>query len=176
MIRTRFAPSPTGPLHMGGVRTALYAYLFAKQHNGQFVLRIEDTDQNRFVPGAEQYITESLKWCGLDIDEGPDVGGAYGPYRQSERKPIYRQYAEKLLADGNAYYAFDTAEQLEALRYSDPNFMYNHKTRIDACNSLTLSEEEVKTRLDAGENYVISESGTCLTCNVIEQKGQYHGG
>ncbi len=154
-MRVRFAPSPTGALHIGGIRTALFNYLLAKKHGGKFILRIEDTDQNRFVPGAEQYITESLKWCGLDIDEGPDIGGAYGPYRQSQRKPIYRQYAEKLLADGNAYYAFDTAEQLEALRYSDPNFMYNHKTRIDACNSLTLSEAEVKTRLDAGENYVI---------------------
>ena len=118
-VRTRFAPSPTGPLHMGGVRTALYAYLFAKQQNGQFLLRIEDTDQNRYVPGAEAYIIDSLRWFGLLPDEGPEFGGEYGPYRQSERKEIYKQYGDKLLADGNAYYAFDTPEELEMMRESD---------------------------------------------------------
>ena len=116
-VRVRFAPSPTGPLHMGGVRTALYNYLFAKKHHGDFILRIEDTDQNRFVPGAEEYIVESLKWCKILPDEGVGFAdGGYGPYRQSERKPIYRAYAEKLIANGNAYYAFDTPEDLEEMR------------------------------------------------------------
>src|SRR5210317_1241361 len=112
-VRVRFAPSPTGPLHIGGVRTALYNYLFAKKNNGTFILRIEDTDQKRYVPGAEEYIIESLKWCNLTIDEGPEQGGEYGPYRQSERKGIYKQYAEKLIESGQAYYAFDTPEQLD---------------------------------------------------------------
>src|SRR6187549_2324304 len=115
-IRTRFAPSPTGPLHMGGVRSALYAFLFAKQHNGDFLLRIEDTDQNRFVPGAEEYIIESLNWCGIKIDEGVSVGGKFAPYRQSERKEMYRKYAEQLVESGNAYYAFDTSAELDAKR------------------------------------------------------------
>src|SRR5246127_995027 len=112
-IRTRFAPSPTGPLHIGGVRTALYNYLFAKKHGGDFLLRIEDTDQNRFVPGAEEYIIESLKWVGMDFVEGPGVGGPYAPYRQSERKAMYQQYADQLIESGNAYYAFDTPEELD---------------------------------------------------------------
>ncbi len=154
-MRVRFAPSPTGALHIGGIRTALFNYLLAKKHGGKFILRIEDTDQNRFVPGAEEYITEALKWCGLALDESPELGGAFGPYRQSERKPIYRQYAEKLVKEGNAYYAFDTNEQLEAARAQDPNFIYNHKSRSTACNSLTLPAAEVEQRLAAGENYVI---------------------
>ena len=115
-VRVRFAPSPTGPLHMGGVRTALYNYLFAKKHGGDFLLRIEDTDQTRYVPGAEDYILEALKWCGFQPDEGPQNPGDCGPYRQSERKEMYRQYADKLIAEGNAYYAFDTPEELEERR------------------------------------------------------------
>src|ERR1051325_6997388 len=123
-VRTRFAPSPTGPLHIGGVRTALYAYLFAKHHDGDFLLRIEDTDQNRFVAGGEQYIIDSLTWCGIKIDEGVSVGGAHAPYRQSERKEIYRKYAEQLIKSGHAYYAFDTEEDLENSRKADPHFAY----------------------------------------------------
>ena len=115
-VRVRFAPSPTGPLHMGGVRTALFNYLFAKKHGGDFLLRIEDTDQNRFVPGAEEYIIEALKWCGLVPDEGVGVGGNFGPYRQSERKPMYKKYADSLIENGFAYYAFDSAEELDGLR------------------------------------------------------------
>src|ERR1035437_6697703 len=115
-VRVRFAPSPTGPLHIGGVRTALYNYLFAKKHGGDFILRIEDTDQNRFVPGAEEYIIESLHWCGIHFNEGVSVGGPYEPYRQSERKAIYRQYAEQLVNSGNAYYAFDTEQELDEMR------------------------------------------------------------
>jgi glutamyl-tRNA synthetase len=115
-VRVRFAPSPTGPLHMGGVRTALFNYLFAKKHKGDFLLRIEDTDQTRFVPGAEEYIMESLEWCGIKIDEGIREGGKYGPYRQSERREIYKKYADELITNGHAYYAFDTAEELVSLR------------------------------------------------------------
>ena len=115
-VRVRFAPSPTGPLHIGGLRTALFNYLYAKKHNGTFILRIEDTDQNRFVPGAEQYIVEALEWCGITIDEGPNTTGHFGPYKQSERKHIYRQYAEQLVKEGKAYYAFDTAEALDEPR------------------------------------------------------------
>lgn len=159
-VRVRFAPSPTGPLHMGGVRTALYNYLFAKKHQGDFLLRIEDTDQARFVPGAEDYIIESLNWCGISPDEGVGIGGEYGPYRQSERKAMYRQYAEQLVNDGHAYYAFDTAEELDAMRerlkaakVASPQ--YNAVTRESMKNSLTLSEDEVKKRIEAGENYVI---------------------
>ncbi|HMW75242.1 MAG TPA: glutamate--tRNA ligase [Saprospiraceae bacterium] len=154
-MRVRFAPSPTGALHIGGVRTALFNYLLARKHGGQFILRIEDTDQNRFVPGAENYITEALEWCGLTFDEGPEQGGDYAPYRQSERKPMYRQYAERLVAEGNAYYAFDTAEELEAFRTKDPNFIYNHSTRTLAANSLTLPPDEVTKRIAAGQHYVI---------------------
>src|SRR5690606_13045433 len=115
-VRVRFAPSPTGALHIGGVRTALYNYLFAKRNNGTMILRIEDTDQNRFVPGAEDYIIKALEWCGIIPDEGPGYGGEYGPYKQSERKPMYREYAERLVNEGKAYYAFDTAEELDAMR------------------------------------------------------------
>ncbi len=159
-VRVRFAPSPTGPLHIGGVRTALYNYLFARRHNGTFILRIEDTDRNRFVPGAEQYIVESLKWLGIHFDEGVVNGGPHAPYRQSERKPMYRQYAEELIKRGNAYYAFDTTEELEAMRkrleaakVAAPQ--YNYITRSSMKNSLTLSEDETKKRLDSGEPYVI---------------------
>lgn len=159
-VRVRFAPSPTGGLHIGGIRTALYNYLFAKKNGGTFVLRIEDTDQNRFVEGAEEYIIEALDWFGISPDEGPVQGGNYGPYRQSERKAVYAQYAEKLIADGNAYYAFDTSEELEAMkvrlseaRVVNPN--YNAITRTQMKNSLTLSAEEVQQRLDSGEPYVI---------------------
>ena len=158
-IRVRFAPSPTGPLHMGGVRTALFNYLFAKKHGGDFLLRIEDTDQNRFVLGAEEYIIESLKWCGLHFDEGPGVGGNYGPYRQSERKSLYKQYADQLLESGWAYYAFDTPEELEKLRLEAEQkgevFSYGIQTRDSLCNSLTLSKTEVETRLLAGEHFVV---------------------
>ena len=158
-VRVRFAPSPTGPLHIGGVRTALFNYLFAKKHGGDFLLRIEDTDQTRYVPGAEQYIMDSLKWCGLPYSEGPDVGGPCGPYRQSERKAIYKQYADELLASGNAYFAFDTPEELDKLRLEhEANkqvFVYNFESRKTLKNSLTLSEAETKAFLESGAHYVI---------------------
>jgi len=158
-VRVRFAPSPTGPLHMGGVRTALFNYLFARKHNGDFLLRIEDTDQTRYVPGAEEYIAESLKWCGIQIDEGATVGGEYGPYRQSERKPMYREYADQLIASGNAYYAFDTPEELDAIRNKHEEekktFTYNYATRENLNNSLALSAEEVQNKIEAGEAYVV---------------------
>ncbi|WP_420576124.1 glutamate--tRNA ligase [Ekhidna sp.] len=159
-VRVRFAPSPTGGLHIGGVRTALFNYLFARKHNGKFILRIEDTDQARYVEGAEQYIKDTLNWCGIDPDEGPDQGGDFGPYRQSERKDIYRQYAEKLVEEGNAYYAFDTPEELEAMRerlkeQRVVNPQYDTITRTTMKNSLTLSDEEVKRRIDNGDPYVI---------------------
>jgi glutamyl-tRNA synthetase len=159
-VRVRFAPSPTGPLHMGGVRTALYNYLFAKHHKGTFIIRIEDTDQTRFVPGAQEYILDSLNWCGITPDEGPGIGGEYGPYIQSERKAMYRPYAEQLVAEDKAYYAFDTAEELDAVRdqakqMGMPNWQYNSVTRSSMKNSLTLSADEVQRRLDAGEPYVI---------------------
>ena len=154
-VRVRFAPSPTGGLHIGGVRTVLYNYLFAKQHRGDFILRIEDTDQTRFVTGAEEYIYETLKWCGLEPDESPLKGGPFAPYRQSERKAIYREYAEKLVQSGNAYYAFDTPGELEAMRAShrtpsNPSPQYDHQTRMHMRNSLTLSSEETKNFLHAG--------------------------
>ena len=137
-VRVRFAPSPTGGLHLGGVRTALFNYLFARHHQGEFILRIEDTDQTRFVAGAEEYINECLAWCGISPDESPSKPGAFGPYRQSERKPSYRQYAEQLVANGNAYYAFDTAEELDAQRQLHPNFRYSHENRMSLRNSLSL--------------------------------------
>jgi len=159
-VRVRFAPSPTGPLHMGGVRTALYNYLFAKKNGGEFILRIEDTDQKRLVEGAEDYIIESLAWCGLDVDEGMGKGGDHGPYRQSERKDIYKEYAAQLIESGNAYYAFDTSEELEEMRnrlkaakVATPQ--YNAVTREAMKNSLTLSDDEVKSRLASGEPYTI---------------------
>ena len=156
----RFAPSPTGPLHMGGVRTALFNYLFAKANNGQFILRIEDTDQNRFVPGAEDYIREALEWTGMHTDEDPWKGGEFGPYRQSERKPMYRQYADQLIEAGHAYYAFDTAEELEEMRErlkraKVPNPQYNAAIRMTMRNSLTMSADEVQAKLDAGDPYTI---------------------
>ncbi len=154
-VRVRFAPSPTGGLHLGGVRTALFNYLFAKQHGGEFILRVEDTDQNRFVEGAEQYILDCLSWCGLTPDESPVVGGPYAPYRQSERKAIYREYAEKLLASGNAYYAFDTPEELEKLRKDTPNFQYNLFYRDGLKNSLTLPPAEVAQLIADQKPYVI---------------------
>lgn len=159
-VRVRFAPSPTGPLHMGGVRTALYNYLFAKKLGGDFILRIEDTDQTRFVPGAEDYIRESLEWCGLVPDEGQGYGGDFGPYKQSERKPMYRQYADQLVESGHAYYAFDTSEELTNMRElakkaGTANWQYNNVTRGHMKNSITLSEEEVSKRIADGEPYVI---------------------
>ncbi|WP_353181850.1 glutamate--tRNA ligase [Parapedobacter lycopersici] len=154
-VRVRFAPSPTGGLHLGGVRTALFNYLFAKQHGGDFILRIEDTDQTRYVPGAEAYIQDCLQWCGLTPDESPVHGGAYGPYRQSERKAMYRQYAEQLVANGYAYYAFDTSEELEAQRKQHPNFRYSHENRLELRNSLSLPEAETQALLDGGQAHVI---------------------
>ncbi|MGK6351843.1 glutamate--tRNA ligase [Parapedobacter sp. DT-150] len=154
-VRVRFAPSPTGGLHLGGVRTALFNYLFAKQHGGTFVLRIEDTDQTRFVPGAEDYIQDCLRWCGIEPDESPTHGGPYGPYRQSERKANYRKYAEQLVADGYAYYAFDTAEELENQRAAQPNFKYSHENRLQLRNSLNLSASETARLLAEGHPHVI---------------------
>ena len=158
--RVRFAPSPTGPLHMGGVRTALYNYLFAKKHHGKFILRIEDTDQTRYVDGAENYIIESLKWSGLTIDEGPKIGGEFGPYRQSERKHLYKQYADLLIEKGHAYYAFDSAEDLEKMREMAkkakmPNWQYNSITRNSMKNSLTLPEDEIKGKIKNGDPHTI---------------------
>ena len=159
-VRVRFAPSPTGALHIGGVRTALFNYLFARQHGGDMLLRIEDTDSTRFVPGAEEYITEALAWLGIEIDEGicqdaPNGKGDHGPYRQSERREIYHKYVDQLLASGNAYIAFDTPEQLEAKRAEIANFQYDARTREQMVNSLTLSPEEVDARIAAGEKYVV---------------------
>ncbi len=154
-VRVRFAPSPTGPLHIGGVRTALYNYLFARQHGGTMILRIEDTDSTRFVEGAEQYINESLQWLGIEIDEGVRQGGNYGPYRQSQRSELYGQYARQLLDAGRAYIAFDTPEQLEAKRAEVANFQYDASTRMQMCNSLTLAPEEVTRRIEAGDQYVV---------------------
>ncbi|MGA9271700.1 MAG: glutamate--tRNA ligase, partial [Lutimonas sp.] len=158
-VRVRFAPSPTGPLHMGGVRTALFNYLFAKQNQGSFILRIEDTDQNRYVANAEAYINDSLNWSGIPFDEGPGKDHGFGPYRQSERKHLYKQYADRLVADGKAYYAFDTAERLEFHRKDHQEkgktFIYNWHNREKLVNSLSLSEDEVTERLENGEKYVI---------------------
>ncbi len=159
-VRVRFAPSPTGPLHMGGVRTALYNYLFAKKNNGTFIIRIEDTDQTRFVPGAQDYIMESMKWCGIMPTEGPGIGGDFGPYVQSERKELYKPYAEQLVQEDKAYYAFDTAEELDQVREQAkqmgmPNWQYNSITRTSLRNSLTLPADEVNRLLQANEPYVI---------------------
>ena len=154
-VRVRFAPSPTGALHIGGVRTALYNYLFAKKNGGEILLRIEDTDSNRFVPGAEDYIIESFKWLGIKFDEGVGIGGPHAPYRQSERREIYKKYVQQLLDSGHAYYAFDTPEELEAMRAATPNFQYDARTRQQGKNSLTLSKEEVDQRIAAGEKYVV---------------------
>ena len=154
-VRVRFAPSPTGALHIGGVRTALYNYLFARQHGGDLVFRIEDTDSNRFVPGAEEYIIESFRWLGIKFDEGVSFGGEHGPYRQSERRSIYKKYVEQLLAADKAYIAFDTPEQLEAKRAEVQNFQYDAHTRCEMTNSLTLPKEEVERRIADGEQYVV---------------------
>ncbi|MBK7172146.1 MAG: glutamate--tRNA ligase [Bacteroidales bacterium] len=158
-VRVRFAPSPTGPLHIGGVRTALYNYLFARKSGGKFILRIEDTDQGRFVPGAEQYIVESLSWCGIQFDEGVHIGGPHTPYRQSERKDLYRKYADQLIESGRAYYAFDTPEQLDALRKEyetrKETFQYGPSTRTGLYNSLSMPDTQVQELLDSGTHYVI---------------------
>ena len=154
-VRVRFAPSPTGPLHIGGVRTALYNYLFARQHGGDFIFRIEDTDSNRFVPGAEEYIIESFQWLGLAFDEGVGVGGDHGPYRQSERRDIYKKYVQQLLDAGKAYMAFDTPEELETKRNEIPNFQYDATTRMQMRNSLALPKEEVDALLASGHQYVV---------------------
>jgi len=181
-VRVRFAPSPTGPLHIGGVRTALYNYLFAKHNGGKFLLRIEDTDQNRYVDGAEDYIIESLKWLGLTPDEGVGFGGDLGPYRQSDRKEIYRQYVFQLIESGRAYYAFDTPEELDELRKSAEQkgeaFIYNPQTRMQLNNSLKLSEEEVKSKIDSGEHFVIRfkipENETVQLNDLIRGEIQIH--
>ncbi len=158
-IRVRFAPSPTGPLHIGGLRTALFNYLFAKKNGGDFILRIEDTDQNRFVEGAEDYIIASLNWCNIPFDEGPGKDGGFGPYRQSERKHLYKKYAEELIAKGKAYYAFDTPNSLDVHRKAHEiegkTFIYNWHNRLKLDNSLTLSDDELKDKLDSGQDYVI---------------------
>ena len=154
-VRVRFAPSPTGPLHIGGVRTALYNYLFAKQHGGDLIFRIEDTDSTRFVPGAEEYIIESFKWLGIKFDEGVSFGGEHGPYRQSERRDIYKKYVQQLLDNGKAYIAFDTPEELDAKRAEIENFQYDASTRLQMRNSLTLSKEEVERLIAEGKQYVV---------------------
>jgi len=159
-VRVRFAPSPTGPLHMGGVRTALYNYLFAKKHSGTFIIRVEDTDQARFVEGAQDYILDAMKWCGIMPTEGPGLGGDYGPYVQSERKGLYRPYAEELVKNEKAYYAFDTSEELTKMREQAkemgmPNWQYNSVTRGSMQNSLSLSVDVVQSKIEAGEPYVI---------------------
>ena len=154
-VRVRFAPSPTGPLHIGGARTALYNYLFARQHGGDMILRIEDTDSTRFVPGAEAYINEALEWLGIGIDEGVREGGNYGPYKQSERRDIYRHYVKQLLDNGKAYIAFDTPEELDAKRKEVPNFQYDASTRLSMRNSLSMPADEVQRLIDAGEKHVV---------------------
>ncbi|WP_339710873.1 glutamate--tRNA ligase [uncultured Kriegella sp.] len=158
-VRVRFAPSPTGPLHIGGVRTALFNYLFAKKNGGDFILRIEDTDQNRYVSGAEEYIIEALNWCGIPFDEGPGKDKSFGPYRQSERKHLYKKYAEQLIQKGKAYYAFDTSENLDFHRKDHEakgkTFIYNWHNRLKLDNSLSLMPEEVEKRIDSGEDFVI---------------------
>ena len=154
-VRVRFAPSPTGALHIGGVRTALYNYLFARQHGGDLIFRIEDTDSNRFVPGAEEYILESFKWLGIPFDEGVSFGGDHGPYRQSERREIYKKYVQILLEAGKAYIAFDTPEELDAKRAEIANFQYDASTRVGMRNSLTLPKEEVEALIADGKQYVV---------------------
>ncbi len=169
-VRVRFAPSPTGALHIGGVRTALYNYLFAKQHGGELVFRIEDTDSHRFVPGAEEYILESFRWLGIQFDEGVSFGGNYGPYRQSERRDIYKKYVQQLLDSDKAYIAFDTPEELEAKRAEIPNFQYDASTRLQMRNSLTMNAEEVERRIAEGEQYVVRfkiEPGEAITVHDL---------
>ncbi len=154
-VRVRFAPSPTGPLHIGGVRTALYNYLFARKHGGDLVFRIEDTDSHRFVSGAEEYIVEAFKWLGITFDEGVGIGGEHGPYRQSERRAIYKKYVDRLLDSGKAYLAFDTPDELERKRNEIENFQYDAKTRMTMRNSLTMTPEEVKAMIDDERQYVV---------------------
>jgi len=154
-VRVRFAPSPTGPLHIGGVRTALYNYLFARQHGGKLIFRIEDTDSNRFVPGAEEYILDSFDWLGIKFDEGVSFGGEHGPYRQSERRDIYKKYVNQLLEAGKAYIAFDTPEELDAKRKEIENFQYDAHTRLQMRNSLTMPKEEVESLIEDGQQYVV---------------------
>ncbi|MCK9301015.1 MAG: glutamate--tRNA ligase [Bacteroidales bacterium] len=154
-VRVRFAPSPTGPLHIGGVRTALYNYLFARHAGGKMILRIEDTDSKRYVPGAEEYIVEALQWLNIQLDEGVSMGGAYGPYRQSERKHIYKKYLDHLLEQGKAYMAFDSPEELEAKRAENPNFQYDASSRLSMNNSLSMSPSEIQERLLGGEDYTV---------------------
>ena len=175
-VRVRFAPSPTGALHIGGVRTCLYNYLFAKQHGGELIFRIEDTDSHRFVPGAEEYIIEALTWLGIKFDEGVSFGGNYGPYRQSERKGIYKKYVQQLLDADKAYIAFDTPEQLEAKRAEVPNFQYDATTRLQMTNSLTLNKDEVERRIADGEQYVVRfkiEPGEDVVVNDLI-RGEVH--
>jgi glutamyl-tRNA synthetase len=178
-VRVRFAPSPTGGLHLGGIRTVLYNYLFARQHDGDFILRVEDTDQSRYVPGAEEYIFDCLKWCGLEPDESPLHGGGHGPYRQSERKEIYRKYADRLVKDAFAYYAFDTPEELEEMRHnfktdSNPSPQYDHNIRMKMRNSLTMTYDEVKNLLDTGTKHVIRikmpEKETVVLNDIIRRE------
>ncbi len=169
-VRVRFAPSPTGPLHIGGVRTALYNYLFARQHGGKMVLRIEDTDSSRFVEGAETYIQETFKWLGIEFDEGVGHGGAYGPYRQSERRHIYRKYVDQLLNEGKAYIAFDTPEELDARRKETANFQYDASTRMTMRNSLTMKKEKVDELIAQGQQYVVRfriEPGEAVTVHDL---------
>ena len=154
-VRVRFAPSPTGPLHIGGVRTALYNYLFARQNGGKLIFRIEDTDSTRFVPGAEDYIIEAFNWLGIKFDEGVSFGGEYGPYRQSERKDIYKKYVQQLIDADKAYIAFDTPEELDKKRAEIENFQYDASTRMQMCNSLTLAKDEVEKRISEGHQYVV---------------------
>ncbi|MDE5634412.1 MAG: glutamate--tRNA ligase, partial [Muribaculaceae bacterium] len=154
-VRVRFAPSPTGPLHIGGVRTALYNYLFARQMGGDMILRIEDTDSNRFVPGAEDYINEALAWIGIKFDEGVREGGNFGPYKQSERRDIYRRYVKQLIDSGKAYMAFDTPAELEAARNEHKNFQYDASTRLKMRNSLSLPADEVERLIAEGHPYVV---------------------
>ncbi len=184
-VRVRFAPSPTGPLHIGGVRTALYNYLFSRRHGGTMILRIEDTDQNRFVPGAEQYIADSLAWCGIEFDESPQKGGPHAPYRQSERSALYRGFAEQLLNSGNAYYAFDTESELEAIREKMKSegkqvFQYDARSRTSLRNSLVLSGEEVRHLLDSGTPHVvrvrIPENETVVLNDLIRGRVEVHTG
>ncbi len=184
-VRVRFAPSPTGGLHLGGVRTALYNYLFARHHGGRFILRVEDTDQTRFVPGAEDYIQECLKWCGIEPDESPAHGGDYGPYRQSERKPGYRQYAEQLVKSGHAYYAFDTPEELEEMRNkfrteANPSPQYNHILREKMRNSLTLGDDELRRMMSEELPYVIRikmpDNETITFTDMIRGEVSFHSG
>jgi len=175
-IRVRFAPSPTGPLHIGGVRTALYNYLFAKKNGGDHILRIEDTDSHRFVAGAEEYIIESLKWLGITFDEGPHVGGKFSPYRQSERKEIYKGFVESLLENNLAYLAFDSPEELEKKRTEIPNFQYDASTRLSMRNSLTLSQDEIRSIIESGHPYTvrirIEPEQTILITDLI--RGEIH--